>query len=209
MTKVQTYQKYIMMSACFVVLAFLFSASSSYAQEKAVSDPCPIPEELAGENPLDLADVQYDIDILRLCVERASLLKTLNDLVVVKTEEEKPLSKLEEATKKKAKDTLFELPENTLPDFSQKISSEDDSSKALESGDVDKKSKRQKKDKNPKIANIFGNKAKGITADIRTSDGRLYRVQVGDVINDMSVKDISTQGVVVSKEGKDIYLKWE
>ena len=67
-------------SFVLVAVACIFFSAHVLAQE--IPDPCPMPEQLAKESPPDMATVQSDIDILKLCVERANLLKELNNLVV-------------------------------------------------------------------------------------------------------------------------------
>ncbi len=43
-------------------------------------DPCPLPKTALRQTPTDLAAVQADIDRYTLCLERARLIKRLNDL---------------------------------------------------------------------------------------------------------------------------------
>ncbi len=198
------------------VLAMMLIAVTSIqpvSAEDVMSDPCPIPEEKAGENPLDLADVQSDIDILKLCVERANLLKTLNNLVKDPKEDmaEQKLKTLNNKTKKLANDDLFELPDFNEEETGNKLT-DNIGTMVNEDGSMAEpvKPKKQAKPTEPTLVNIFGNTKTGITADVKTTDGLLKRVTVGDTIEKgIVVKEISTQGVVVLKEGNDLYLKWE
>lgn len=202
--------KYQFKVGIFILMIAVFFTSHTALAEGVVNDPCPIPEDAASENPLDLADVQSDIDILKLCVERANLLKQLNNLVKDPMEDkaDKQLRSLNNQTKKLANDDLFDL-----PDFNEEGT--DTSSDARPNGteqgaDQPRQKKKKPKPTEPTLVNIFGNTKTGITADVRTTDGLLKRVKVGDEIEkDIIVKEISTQGVVASKEGQDIYLKWD
>ena len=65
-----------------IVLLSLFCTLWPKQSKAEVSDPCPDSIEALSATPDDLSKVQADIDRFTLCVERAQLLKRLNDLAL-------------------------------------------------------------------------------------------------------------------------------
>lgn len=206
-------------------LVLLCVSSASFAQSfDEIPDPCPMPDQLAKESPPDMATVQSDIDILKLCVERANLLKQLNELVV--NTRGKPESGNLAVTGSGSRDAasnfkednlapveadLFNLPEDAddgmddLKDVEIADDTESDSDK-----DATKEKQKEEKSK-PMLRNIFGNVNSGIIAEIEDTDGTLVRARQGDILIDgIIVSEISMQGVrVQDQDGKSYLLEWK
>lgn len=210
-------------ASLFVAAAFFICLPAASAQ--TVTDPCPMPKELASESPPDMATVQSDIDILKLCVERANLLSELNDLVMetegVDKDDKNAMPVTGKGGGKSAPNfdsgnvqpvdaELFDLPEGQEKPENKSASTKKTISDIPDRSDqVEQEQQSKSKEKPYRITNIFGNTSSGIIAELLDPEGGLVRAQEGDILdNGAVVTRISLRGVVIQKDGEENQLQW-
>jgi hypothetical protein len=207
----------------FALLLSFLNITSSHAAD----DLCPQDSATIKNAPGDVAGVQADIDRLNLCVERAKLLKQLDDI-----------SKQRADTLNKIKDPvgsalsggnmaggvsgIAPLPINALPDLPAIKTPVDikpgetriHGSTISPFGDEIKAATEAPKKPSWKIRKIWG-QAGGVAgatmqAQLNDGNGNLLNVTKGDPLPDGSVVDsVSVKGVTLSQKGKIDTLSWD
>lgn len=215
MINFQTMYKKIAFIPLMMAVAVMVMAMPAHAQQ--VVDPCPVPEDLAKKSPSDMAAVQADIDILTLCVRRASLLQELNNLV---TEDMLPPNTLGSAQGQNnlvpnfndenfepVDSDLFRLPETQEDTSTSPENNANDFSQDL---DVEAEQEKKQKKQEYQIIDINGNQVSGIVARLRSPQGDIVQVKSGDVLSDgAQVSQVSIQGVTLVTNGASKQLNWE
>ncbi len=199
----------------FVTLAVALMVIVPFSNVKAQMpvDPCPMPEALAKQSPPDMATVQADIDILTLCVERARLLGEF-DTLAKDTEKSSPISGSgASSVVPNFENDNFDIDENDLSDFPDEASIDQILEEEGLSNLGEKSMTKKKKiaDKVYAVQSINGNTDTGIVATLRSPDGHLVRVKVGDTLEDGSVvQSVSAiRGVGLLKQGVVSNLNWQ
>lgn len=180
----------------FLALITLFLVERAGPVMAQGMDPCPEAANALTTTPDDLSKVQADIDRFTLCLERAQLLKRLNDLA---TENEASLLGLSEDN------PGFLLGAQTgfdnLPTFDRQavvnpesILPEEPVEEVLPEGWV--------------ILSIFGS-GTNLSAKITKADGTLAQVREGDRLpDDKMVRTITPTSVILTEGGSDEELNW-
>jgi type IV pilus biogenesis protein PilP len=183
----------------------LLLPAASYAQNApapSVQDVCPDAPEALRASPDDLSKVQADIDRFTLCVERAQLLKRLNDLA---TENE---------------DALVGASPNN-PGFSlnnEPVDFDPFDAQALLNGGNEPVSTTINTPQGPQdmlfetddwvILNVFGT-GNDLSAKLAKNDGSFMQVKTGDELPDgATVSAVSAVKVSVTEDGKTRTLRW-
>ncbi|MDB5478870.1 MAG: hypothetical protein JWM96_1365 [Alphaproteobacteria bacterium] len=190
---------------------------------RAADTLCPDVDEARRTMPGDVAGVQADIDRLNLCVERARLLKQLDDIAQARGETLKKITASPDSFSSQSSPNMGGIPAMpmaALPELPQGKSIE---GKPIEvrPGEV----KIQKAAPNPlgdapktpeakpggswKLRKIWG---QGATMHAQLSDnsGILLNVIKGDPLPDGAVvENLSVKGVTISQNGKISDLPWD
>lgn len=176
----------------FLMVCLPFSTSFAWAQD--VNDPCPKAIDALSASRGDLSDIQADIDRFTLCVERAQLLKRLNDLAL---ENEDDLMDLN------MDGPGFEMDSNpfaNIPTFDPSILQERDETEFQEPSNFNIN--------DWVILSIFGT-GKDLNAKIARRDGSLAQVQTGDSLPDGTrISSVTATSVTLSANGELRTLTW-
>ena len=180
----------------FLWVCIPFAHAQSSADRE---DPCPEANTALSQTPDDLSTVQADIDRFTLCVERAQLLRRLNDLA---TENEESLLGLS------PQNPGFSLGGDpvldTLPTFDREavLNPNANAAPVPDPGRVDIDQDGWV------ILSVFG-AGQNLSAKIAKSDGTLAQVKAGDLLPDGArVKSVSSTAVVLNVEGSEQSLDW-
>jgi hypothetical protein len=196
--------------AMMLALMFLFAAPSFAADEL-----CPDIPTANKNQPKDMAGVQADIERLTLCVERAQLLKQLDDVAKARADMLEKLKNPSSSTTTSlsvAPGSIPPLPISALPPLGNA------DTKNLKPGEVRIKGPAD----SPlgttlaslvapswKVRKIWGQGAQ-MRAQLSDGHGVLVNVVKGDPLPDGgSVETVSVKGVAVSQNGKITDLGWD
>lgn len=183
---------------------------------RAAEDLCPDVEKARAATPGDMAGVQADIERLSLCVERARLLKQLDDIAVQR-------QKMLDDTKNPGAtvtgnisvnpDAIPPLPVSALPPLKNDapLKSGETRVKNAASSPLDGIGDTVKSLAAPSwnVRKIWGQGA-GMRAQLSDGRGTLVNIVKGDPLPDGAiVETISVKGVAVSQGGKVKDLSWE
>ena len=164
-----------------LVIFMTIILSSQNALTQIIDDPCPVPEAALGQTPTDLATVQADIDRYTLCLERAQLIKRLNDLA---TENDATLSGFGN------RNPGLSLDERLLSE-----SQEEENESETEAGTT------------WKILEIFGS-AKKLEARL-IKDASVIQVRAGELLPDGTrVEKVTPTEVIISDREEKSVLAW-
>jgi hypothetical protein len=176
-----------------MVMGFIFPC---WAQDQL----CPDAETLAKQSPETLADVQNDIDQIKLCVERAQLLKQLDDIAKqrqkILEEVTNPNAPILSNTNSGATIPFPVISADALPPLEKKETL---------------KEVMPAIDQVPqwRIRKIWGQDSI-LLAQMTNGQNLVLNVAKGDVLPDGQVVElISIKGVSLSQNGKIMDLKWE
>lgn len=182
-------------SLAFTLALAFFAApfSAAFAQE---GDPCPEIGQALSQAPDDLSKIQMDIDRFTLCVERAQLLKRLNDLA---TENEEALLGLPSDNPGLKLGTGQQNP--PLPTF-------DRAPIPVEIPVPEEEPPLPIPENKWVIINIFG-AGNSLSAKLIRSDRTLAQVKIGDALPDgVRVSAITPTSVTVEGEEGIEQLDW-
>ncbi len=177
--------------------AFAFTGQQAGAQQL---DPCPEAVSALSSMPDDLSKVQADIDRFTLCVERAQLLKRLNDLAL---ENEQNLQGVNSAN---PGFTLGGSPADNFPAFDRNaVLGIPEPRPSYEEYAPDYAANTYE---GWSIVNIFG-VGSDLQAKLSKSDGQRAQVRAGDKLEDgTKILGITPVSVEISKTGKKSLLSW-
>lgn len=184
------------------VLALLLWPSLAYAQAQGQDIICPDAPTALRQAPDDLSKVQADIDRFTLCLERAQLLKRLNDLAVENDEA------LQNASMSAS--TGFGLDAGTQAvdfnpfDINDVLGVDDALIPAENSGEEEMVFGTE----DWVVLSVFGT-GQDLSAKLAKSDGNFAQVKTGQALPDGSeVLSITTDGVKVREGGENRTLYW-
>lgn len=150
-----------------------------------INDPCPDGIQALKTTPDDLSKVQADIDRFTLCLERAQLLKRLNDLAV---------ENRGDVYHAPALHTNVNIPAIEMPDMNISFNLPDH--------------QEIKDDPEWMIFSIFGSGA-DLSAKIVNNEGFLTQVKIGDtVMDEYYIQDISKTTVTLLHGKNEQVLNW-
>lgn len=169
-------------------------------------DPCPEAISALNTAPDDLSKVQADIDRFTLCVERAQLLKRLNDLAL---ENEENLAGVNLGNPGFNLDSGLG---SNLPEFDRDtILNPQKQQPEVQDYDDDEYAPPQQSAApadNWAIQSIFGAGSE-LSAKIRKNNGELAQIKSGDVLEDGTrIVSITPVSVEISKGGDRRLLSW-
>ena len=170
-------------------------ALAGKARSQDLPDPCPVPSAALAETPDDLAKVQADIDRFNLCVERAQLLKRLNELAV---ENEKA------AVAPSRNNPGMRLDADRLPDTAGSLPR----SPVTPLAPLPTTGGPKGPGDDWTIVEVFG--ATGsLTAKLVRQDGAVQYASQGAVLPDgRRITVITSTSVILEKDGKTTELQW-
>lgn len=187
--------------AFLLMMASLLFASFASPARAQQADPCPEAVSALSSMPDDLSKVQADIDRFTLCVERAQLLKRLNDLAL---ENEQNLQGINSANPGFA---LGGGPENNFPTFDRDAILGMDEPQQPYYDEYAPDYSENTYD-GWAIVNIFG-VGSDLQAKLSRSDGERAQVREGDKLEDgTKVVKITPVSIEVSEKGKTRLLSW-
>ena len=179
---------------------------------QAAASLCPDAETLVRTPPDAMTGVQADIDRLTLCVERAKLLKQLDE---VATQREEMLNKVRNPSNPEMPSGVGGIP--ALPSAALPPVSGIDTA-GLQPGDVRitnaapaplAPTMQSLEAPAWKVRKIWGQGA-SMRAQLSDGKGVLINVRTGDPLPDgATVESISVKGVAISQNGKAEDLSWE
>lgn len=189
-----------MHSKAFVLLMFAVLSLTVQPARAQQQDPCPEAVSALSSMPDDLSKVQADIDRFTLCVERAQLLKRLNDLAL---ENEQNIQGVNSSN---PGFTLGGGPADSFPPFDRNaVLGIPDEEPSYEQYSPDYQSNTYQ---GWAIVNIFG-VGNDLQAKLSKSDGQRAQVKAGDKLEDGTrVLGITPVSVEVSQQGKKSLLSW-
>ena len=173
------------------LMLFFITAMTAYAQDAL----CPDVDQLISQSPQTMLSVQSDINRIRLCVERATLLKQLDEVALQRKE---ILQKVQSTT----------IPSNSLPVPIPQLPV--DALDELEEIPTTKNMPARTNDKQAwSIRKIWGQN-QSMSAQLVSSDNKLLNVVRGDSLPDgFIVESITALGVTASLNGDIKTLEWE
>lgn len=211
----------LMMPFAVLLLAVMFVAGLS-APAVANDDLCPDVDAAKQQGPRDSSDMQASIERLNLCVERARLLKQLDDLARQRDEILRNVTNTSIGVDANSLTGVPSLPSAALPSLPTDVT-------GLQSGDVrvtgaasnpldgaGAAARNAAQASSPvvkksawKVRKIWG-QGSSMRAQITDGSGALLNVQRGDVMPDDSVvESVSVKGVAISHKGKVSDLPWD
>lgn len=185
----------------------------------ANDDLCPDVDAAKQQAPRDSSDMQASIERLNLCVERARLLKQLDDLARQRDEILRNVTSTSIGVDANSLTGVPSLPSAALPSLPTDVT-------GLQSGDVrvtgaasnplETAGRQAAQESSPvvrksgwKVRKIWG-QGSSMRAQITDGSGALLNVQRGDVMPDDSVvESVSVKGVAISHKGKVSDLPWD
>lgn len=168
-----------------IILLNTFVLLCSVGVRAEVSDPCPDSIEALNTTPDDLSKVQADIDRFTLCVERAQLLKRLNDLAL---ENQDDLQNLP------AVDPVFQIVPIT---FDPSLQPEETHT-----------AEEQQQIADWEILSIFGS-GLDLSAKIMNQNGLFAQIKTGDELPDgHKVVGITKTSVTLAQDKEHNIIEW-
>jgi type IV pilus biogenesis protein PilP len=154
---------------------------------------CPDLETLLKQTPETMVGVQADIDRMKLCVERAKLLKELDDIALKRKEILNKINSNEGAL------SAMPVPIPMLP-----------ASALSPVGDVPEQPPASPQPAATwNVRKIWGQES-GMSAQLSDGKGNVLNVVRGDLLpNGMAIESVTANGVSVSLNGKINSLDWE
>lgn len=175
-------------------LLILVFFAASIASAQAADRLCPDIDTLRAETPETMAGVQADIDRMKLCVERAQLLRQLDDIAQQRQEILNKVTNPNAHANNFAAIPIPTLPVSALP--------------PLQPVEVDKSQPAASVQKSWKVRKIWG-QGGAMRAQLAQGD-TLLNVVRGDALPDGAVvESLTVRGVTLSHNGKISDLEWE
>lgn len=186
---------------CASLMAFGFSAPAS-AQLMMDDSLCPEPAAASKQTPDDLAGVQADIERFALCLKRAELLKSLNELAQKNTDSLIGMNSIEAMVQDQLARELPPLAPNAL-------SVEESFARSLANPDGDIAEEESEDKRTPWLINDIYGVSSNLSARITSKEGDVANVRQGDILPDgMKVISITQTGITIDNANEKIALGW-
>lgn len=182
------------------IMAMTLGLSFSAQAQQFGDELCPSPDTALKQTPDDLSSIQSDIERFSLCVKRAELLQSLNDLAQKNKESLLGMPDIEAITE----EAIGALPplapiDNafTAEDFARTLGNDEDGEGVA-----------MEDTRTPWLVNDIYGVGTNLKARITSTEGEIANVREGEMLSDgLEVFSISRTGIVLRGDD-DIRLDW-